>query len=301
MFIDHRVSVVSRERNPRHRHLNAAPNIFTNVVDDRYIFGFDRVVRGSSHLVTYTAQLMKESPIFDEKSFIKAVNRVRVLIVEDEVKLLSILERGLRCEGFAIDGAPTIAAGMELLKSFHYDLAILDLLLTDGTGVELLRYIRDQSKAMPVLILTARADIESKTEAFQLGADDYLTKPFSLAELSLRVHALLRRSPVVQSNVLRVADLELNRITRQVKRAGKRLELSQKEYSLVEYLFLHVGRTLSRSMIIENVWDKSFEGLTNIVDVYVGHLRRKIDEGHEVKLIRTVRGIGYSLEGHDNE
>jgi len=226
---------------------------------------------------------------------------MRVLIVEDEAKLLSIVERGLRCEGFAIDGVPTVAAGMELLKSSHYDLAILDLLLTDGTGVELLRHIRDQSKAMPVLILTARADIESKTEAFQLGADDYLTKPFSLAELSLRVHALLRRGPVVQSNVLRVADLELNRITRQVKRAGKRLELSQKEYSLIEYLFLHVGRTLSRSMIIENVWDKSFEGLTNIVDVYVGHLRRKIDEGHELKLIRTVRGIGYSLEGHDNE
>ena len=119
--------------------------------------------------------------------------------------------------------------------------------------------------------------------------------------MTLRVQALLRRGPVIQESVMRIADLEMNRITRQVRRGGKRLDLSPREYSLLEYLFLHAGRTLSRSMIIEKVWDQSFEGLTNIVDVYVGHLRRKVDEGQELKLIRTVRGIGYSLEGHAKE
>jgi two-component system copper resistance phosphate regulon response regulator CusR len=225
---------------------------------------------------------------------------LRILVVEDEAKLLSLLERGLRSEGYAIDGAPTVAGAMGLLQAIHYDLALIDLLLTDGSGFELLRHIRAANKGMPVLVLTARGDIESKTEAFQLGADDYLTKPFELAELSLRVQALLRRAPTVHASELRVADLELNRVTRQVRRAGKRLELSPKEHSLLEYMLLHAGRTLTRSMIIEKVWDQSFEGMTNIVDVYVGHLRRKVDGGHEVKLIHTVRGIGYCLEEQES-
>jgi two-component system copper resistance phosphate regulon response regulator CusR len=149
---------------------------------------------------------------------------------------------------------------------------------------------------MPVLVLTARSDLDSKVENFQAGADDYVVKPVAMAELSIRVQALLRRGPALQENVLRAADLEVNRLTRQVKRDGQRIELSPKEYSLLEYLFLHAGRVLSRSMIVEKIWDQSFEGLTNIVDVYIGHLRRKIDEGHDQKLIRTVRGLGYTLD-----
>ena len=133
----------------------------------------------------------------------------------------------------------------------------------------------------PALILTARSDIDSKVENFQAGADDYVVKPVAMAELSIRVQALLRRGPALQENVLKAGSLEINRLTRQVKRDGKRIELSPKEYSLLEYLFLHSGRVLSRSMIVEKIWDQSFEGLTNIVDVYIGHLRRKIDEGHE--------------------
>jgi len=221
---------------------------------------------------------------------------MRILVVEDEAKLRSILERGLRGEGFAVDSAATAQNGLEFAKSFHYDLVILDLLLPDGTGVTLLKQIRDRNRTLPVMILTARSDIESKTLSFQSGADDYLTKPFSMAELALRVQALLRRGSFAQVDEIRVDDLEMNRLTRQVRRAGRRLDLSPKEYSLLEYLMLHAGRTLSRSMIVEKVWDQSFEGFTNIVDVYVGHLRRKVDEGFDAKLIHTVRGIGYCVQ-----
>jgi two-component system copper resistance phosphate regulon response regulator CusR len=221
---------------------------------------------------------------------------MRILIVEDEKKLLDILTRSLKSEGYSIDGVTTTADGFEHVKSYHYDLLILDLVLPDGSGTTLLRKIRENHHTMPALILTARGDIDSKIANFEAGGDDYLTKPFALAELAIRVQALLRRGPVLQENVLKLANLELNRLTRQVRRAGKRIELSPKEYSLLEYLFLHAGRTLSRSMIVEKIWDQSFEGLTNIVDVYVGQLRRKIDDGHDQKLIRTVRGLGYSLD-----
>ena len=223
---------------------------------------------------------------------------MRVLAVEDEDRLLGILLRTLKAEGFSVDGVATAQEALEQTKLNHYDLILLDLQLPDGSGTTLLRQIRQQQRKMPVLILTARADIDSKIENFEAGADDYLTKPFALAELMIRVQALLRRGPLIQDNILKMENLELNRLTRQVRRDGKRIDLSPKEYSLLEYLFLHAGRTLSRSMIVERIWDQSFEGLTNIVDVYIGHLRHKIDEGFEPKLIRTVRGLGYSLDPH---
>lgn len=223
---------------------------------------------------------------------------MRILAVEDEDRLLGILQRTLKAEGFSVDGVITAHEALEHVKLNHYDLIILDLQLPDGSGTTLLRQLRQQQRKMPVLILTARGDIDTKIENFEAGADDYLTKPFALAELMIRVQALLRRGPLIQDNILKVENLELNRLTRQVRRAGKRIELSPKEYSLLEYLFLHAGRTLSRSMIVERIWDQSFEGLTNIVDVYIGHLRHKIDEGFEPKLIRTVRGLGYSLDPH---
>lgn len=221
---------------------------------------------------------------------------MRILIVEDERKLIDILERSLRSEGYAVDGVLSAAAGLDYAKIYRYDLLILDLQLPDGTGTSLLKQIRELGQTMPVLILTARSDLESKVENFHAGADDYVVKPVAMAELTIRVQALLRRGPALQENILRAADLEVNRLTRQVRRGGKRIELSPKEYSILEYLFLHSGRTLSRSMIVEKIWDQSFEGLTNIVDVYIGHLRRKIDEGCEPKLIRTVRGLGYVLD-----
>lgn len=221
---------------------------------------------------------------------------MRILIVEDEKKFLDILQRSLKSEGYMVDGVGTAADAVDYLKSYHYDMVILDLQLPDGTGNSLIRRLRESGNTMPVLVLTARSELESKVENFQAGADDYVVKPVAMAELAIRVQALLRRGPVIQENVLKARDLEINRLTRVVRRDGKRIELSPKEYSLLEYLFLHPGRVLSRNMIVEKIWDQSFEGLTNIVDVYIGHLRRKVDEGHNQKLIRTVRGLGYMLD-----
>jgi two-component system copper resistance phosphate regulon response regulator CusR len=221
---------------------------------------------------------------------------MRILIIEDEQKLAEILLRSLRGEGFTVDVAMTVEDGFHLAADDHYDLVILDLLLPDGSGTEVLRRLRLNHHKVPVLVLTARGDLETKVENFDAGADDYLTKPFALPELLVRVRALMRRGPAIKETVLKLADLEIDRLSRQVRRGGRRIELSPKEYSLLEYFMLNTGRVLSRSMIIDRVWDQSFEGFTNIVDVYVRQLRRKIDEGFEPKLIRTARGLGYSID-----
>ena len=163
------------------------------------------------------------------------------------------------------------------------------------TGTELLKRLRRTNSTVPILILTARAATGEKVEHFEAGADDYLTKPFAFAELVVRVKALLRRGPLNRSTVLRVGDLELDRLSQQVRRAGKRIDLTAKEYGLLEYLVANPGRVFSRTMIIEHVWDQSFEGLTNIVDVYVRHIRVKVDDPFPTKLIRTVRGVGYCI------
>ncbi|HEY1765594.1 MAG TPA: response regulator transcription factor, partial [Opitutaceae bacterium] len=176
-----------------------------------------------------------------------------------------------------------------------YDLVILDLGLPGIGGLELLHRIRRKDSQVPVLILTAKDATQSKVANFEAGADDYLTKPFAFAELLVRVKSLLRRGPVSQGGTIRVADLEIDRLTQQVRRGGKRIELTPKEYGLLEYLATQPGRVFSRTMIVEHVWDESFEGLTNIVDVYVRHLREKVDAPHPVKLIHTFRSVGYSL------
>ncbi len=220
---------------------------------------------------------------------------MRLLLIEDERKVADVVARGLRAERFAVDVAYDGDSGWEMASNIEYDLLILDLMLPGLNGTELLRRLRRKGGKAPVLVLTARDATKDKVENFEAGADDYLTKPFAFAELLVRVKALLRRPPVSHDHVLRVADLEIDRLTQQVKRAGKRIELTSKEYALLEYLAAHADRVLSRTMIIEHVWDESFEGLTNIVDVYVRHLREKVDEGHEPKLIRTVRGMGYCL------
>jgi two-component system copper resistance phosphate regulon response regulator CusR len=221
---------------------------------------------------------------------------MHILVVEDEVKMAEIMARGLKAEGYAVTTAQSARAGLELARSDRCDLIILDLLLPDSPGTELLRKLRQQQRSVPVLVVTARGELEVKAENFDAGADDYLTKPFAFAELVMRVKALLRRSPTAINSTLKIADLEVDRLSHRVTRAGRRIELSPKEYSLLEYLVLNPNRVLSRTMIMDRVWDQSFEGLTNIVDVYVRQVRRKIDEGFEPKLIRTVRGIGYAID-----
>jgi two-component system copper resistance phosphate regulon response regulator CusR len=220
---------------------------------------------------------------------------MRILLVEDEEKVSRFIVRGLTAEGFAVDAAVEGPRGLELATTYNYDLIVLDLMLPGVSGTEVLRQIRRTDHRVPILMLTARDAVSDKVEHLEAGADDYLTKPFAFAELMARVKALLRRGSVERPNVLRVADLEVDRLSQQVRRAGLRVELTAKEYALLEYLAANAGRVLSRTMIIDHVWDQSFDGATNIVDVYVRHLRTKVDEGHNKKLIRTVRGVGYKL------
>jgi DNA-binding response OmpR family regulator len=220
---------------------------------------------------------------------------MRILLVEDEEKVARFVARGLKAERYAVDIASEGKAGLGYVRAYPYDLIVLDLNLPGIPGTELLTHIRKSHPNVPVLILTARDDINDKVANFEAGADDYLTKPFSFAELLVRVKALLRRGPVTTSTVLRVGELELDRVVHKVRRGNMPVELTAKEFSLLEYLMTNAGRVLSRTMIVEHVWDQSFEGLTNIVDVYLRQLRKKIDDGHEHKLFRTVRGVGYSI------
>jgi DNA-binding response OmpR family regulator len=220
---------------------------------------------------------------------------MRILIIEDEEKVSALVKRGLSAERYAVDVTADGRTGLEYTEAYPYDLILLDLMLPGIPGIEVLQRIRRVNQFVPVLVLSARDSVDEKVRLFEIGADDYLTKPFAFAELLVRIKALLRRGPINRSSTMRIGDLELDRLTQQVKRAGKRVELTAKEYSLLEYLMQNPDRVLSRNMIIEHVWDQSFDGITNIVDVYVRHLRSKIDDGNTLKMIRTVRGTGYMI------
>jgi DNA-binding response OmpR family regulator len=225
---------------------------------------------------------------------------MRILVVEDERKVAEFVARGLRDQRFAVDVASDGQTGWDMASVCDYDLVVLDLMLPGLNGLEILKRIRRRGSQVPVLILTARAGTAAKVENFEAGADDYLTKPFAFDELLVRVKALLRRGSPDRSTLLRIGDLEIDRQRQQAKRGGKRIELTPREYSLLEFLASNPGRVMSRTMITEHVWDESFQGLTNIVDVYVRHLRNKVDDDNPKKLIRTVRGVGYSI-GDDTE
>jgi DNA-binding response OmpR family regulator len=224
---------------------------------------------------------------------------MRLLVVEDEEKVARFVALGLRAERFAVDHARDGRTGLQMALDASYDLLIVDLMLPELSGTELISRLRRHNTAVPIIVLTARDAVDDKVRNFEAGADDYITKPFAFAELLVRIKALLRRGQVNHSNTIRIAGLEIDRINHGVKRNGTIIRLTSKEYSLLEYLAVNSGRVLSRTMIVEHVWDQSFEGLTNIVDVYIRQLRAKIDEPFSEKLIRTVRRAGYTLSEQD--
>ena len=223
---------------------------------------------------------------------------MRILLIEDDDKVAKAVAAGLEGERFAVDRVGDGLEGLHTAREASYDLIILDLMLPGLSGTELLTSLRQTNPDVPVLVLTARDAVADKIANFEAGADDYLTKPFAFAELAVRVKALLRRGTSRRDDLIRIADLEINRVRHQVWRNGQGVKLTSKEYSLIEYLALNTGRVVSRSMIVEHVWDQSFEGFTNIVDVYVRQLRSKIDEPFGTQLIHTARGAGYYLSEH---
>lgn len=222
---------------------------------------------------------------------------MRILVVEDEDKVASFIRRALEEDSYAVDVCGDGTKGLELARNGSYDAIILDLMLPGMPGLEVLKTLRKEQITSPVLILTARAQVDQKVKGLDAGADDYLTKPFAIEEFLARVRALLRRGTGEAAGVLQVADLVLNPAAREVTRAGRRIELTLKEYALLEYMMRNAGRVLTRPMIAEHVWNLDFDTFTNVIDVYVNYLRNKIDRGSERKLIHTVRGTGYVLKG----
>lgn len=221
---------------------------------------------------------------------------MRLLIVEDEKKTREYLTKGLRESGFAVDAAEDGETGLHLARSEDYDLIILDVMLPGRDGWSVMREMRRVGKQTPALFLTARDAIDDRVKGLELGADDYIPKPFAYAELLARVRALLRRGPGRQPERLRIADLEIDLVRHKASRAGQSLDLSPKEFALLSLLMRRSGEVLTRTLIASQVWDINFDSDTNLVDVSVGRLRRKVDEPFEKKLIHTVRGVGYVLE-----
>src|SRR5438477_6765390 len=224
---------------------------------------------------------------------------MRILVVEDETKVASFIRRALEEESYAVDLCSEGVAGLERARAGAYDLVILDLMLPGLSGLEVLTTLRKERLLTPILILTARSEVDQKVKGLDAGADDYLTKPFAIEELLARARALLRRGPSDHAQNLQVEDLILNPATREVTRGGQRIELTTKEYALLEYLMRNAGRVLTRPMIAEHVWNLDFDTFTNVIDVYVNYLRNKIDRGEDRKLLRTIRGSGYTLKAGD--
>lgn len=221
---------------------------------------------------------------------------MRILIVEDEKKTAAYLQKGLSESGFVVDTANRGDDGLHLAINHTYDLIILDVMLPERDGWSVLGAIRKAGKQTPVLFLTARDAVADRVKGLELGADDYLVKPFAFSELLARVRSILRRGPARQPEILQIADLELDLIRHKAVRAGQRLDLTPKEFALLSLLARRKGEVLSRTLIAEQVWDMHFDSDTNVVDVAVRRLRRKVDDAFSVKLIRTVRGSGYVLE-----
>lgn len=221
---------------------------------------------------------------------------MRILIVEDEIKVANFIKKGLEEEHHAVDTAYEGETGLYMAEVNDYDLIVLDLMIPKIEGLEVLRRIRANQNTVPILVLTAKNTVEDIVRGLDAGCDDYLTKPFEFKEFLARIRALLRREKTDKDPLLKIADLTLSLVTHKVMRGGKEIELTSKEYALLEYFMRNPDRVLTRTMISEHVWDYHFDSMTNVVDVYVNYLRKKIDKGFEPRLIHTIRGVGYIMK-----
>jgi len=221
---------------------------------------------------------------------------MRILVVEDEKKVAGFIKKGLEEETYAVDVAVDGEEGFAMAEANQYDLIVLDLMLPKIDGLEVLTRCREKKINTPILLLTAKDSVEDKVTGLNKGADDYLTKPFAFSELLARIRSLLRRGQSETKTVLSLADLSLDMVSHKVNRNGEEIELTGKEYSLLEYFIRNQGKVLTRTMIAEHVWDYNFDTFTNVIDVYINHLRKKIDKDHPKKLLHTLRGVGYVLK-----
>lgn len=222
---------------------------------------------------------------------------MKILLVEDERKVANLIKKGFEEEGLMVDIAEDGETALEKVSADVYDLIILDIMLPGKDGIEVLKEIRAKGIMKPIMMLTAKDTTTDKVLGLDAGADDYITKPFVFEELLARVRALLRRGHAIEkAQPIQIHDLVIDPVTRKVTRAGKEIELTTKEYGLLEYMARNKNRILTRTMIAENVWDYQFDSLTNIIDVYINYLRKKIDKDHQKKLIHTVRGVGYMIK-----
>jgi two-component system, OmpR family, response regulator len=222
---------------------------------------------------------------------------VRILVVEDDEKIASFLAKGLKQSGFSVDIAADGEEALSLCRSVNYDSIVLDIMLPKLDGLSVLRSIRREKKLVPVLLLSAKASVDNRVTGLQAGADDYLTKPFAFSELLARLQALIRRAThVAEPTTLAVDDLSMNLLTREVFRAGQRIDLQSREFALLELLMRHPGRPITKTMILEHIWDYSFDPQTNIVDVLVHRLRSKLEKGFPSKIVHTIRGVGYVIK-----
>ncbi len=222
---------------------------------------------------------------------------MRILIVEDDDKIASFLAKGLKQSGFSVDTAADGEEALSLARSVDYDSIVLDIMLPRLDGLSVLRAIRREKKMVPVLLLSAKASVDNRVTGLQAGADDYLTKPFAFSELLARLQALIRRAThVAEPTTLALGELSMNLLTREVVRAGQRIELQSREFALLELLMRHPGRPITKTMILEHIWDYSFDPQTNVVDVLVHRLRSKLEKGFPSKIVHTIRGVGYVIK-----
>ncbi len=226
---------------------------------------------------------------------------MRALIIEDDTGVARFIDRGLRENGFAAEVAADGEAGLQSALADDFDVIVLDLMLPVRDGFSVLRELRRRGHKTPVICLTARDTVDDRVTGLDLGADDYLVKPFSFAELLARIRALLRRGAMLTDNPIQIADLSIDIVTRQVNRAGRRIDLSAREFSLLEYMARHAGQVVSRTMLLEKVWDVNRDPQTNVVDVHINRLRKKIDHGFDTSLIQTMRGVGYVIRDPTSE